>query len=285
MHTPGASAVERNPTPPTTDDEGPAGERSAPEGFRPVKRSSTLKNGISSNLKNGSIEELSEEEYEADDADDGGDPVKPKFDEIMAKIKSKSLDLKTDAKREAFLQTYGDVLYKKTAEWKRNLLHTIAYELTNRELVKLVVSGHEYLLEEKDTDGKTPIYVAIMRKRTVTLGHFIAAASDADRIDRILAMTDALKNNCIHAIIQRGIDSTMAIRVISIARENTLRARDMRGRTPLHYAVEYERCNKAQLDIVRELIARGDSALDEFTVSITKAWPLSTDSANGFVLG
>jgi hypothetical protein len=250
-------------TPPTTDDEGFG---RAPDDIRPIKRTSTLKDGATKKAPHGiDIEEKTDDEYDPDDAEDESDWVKPKFDEIIAKIRSKELDLKTDSKREAFLRVYGDVLNKRTREWRRNILHTIAYEVSNRELVRLIIQRHEYLLEEKDTDGKTPVYIAIMRKRTVTLKHFFSAAKDLDRIDRILAMTDAQRNNCIHAVIQQGINAEMAILLISNAKEGTLRARDSKGRTPLHCAVEYERCNKAQLDIVRELIKRGDTALDEYT--------------------
>jgi hypothetical protein len=39
-------------------------------------------------------------------------------------IRTKELDLKSDSKREAFLRSYGDVLYRRTREWKRNLLHS-----------------------------------------------------------------------------------------------------------------------------------------------------------------
>jgi hypothetical protein len=50
------------------------------------------------------------------------------------------------------------------------------------------------------------------------------------------------------------------------ATEDTLCARDNRGCTPLHLAVEYERCTTdSQFDIVKALIENGDSALEKFT--------------------
>jgi hypothetical protein len=95
MHTPGAPRGLERSTPPSTDDEGPNGEREppAPEDIRPIKRSSTLKDGSVKRSPNGDIEEPSEDEYDADDAEDAGDWVKPKFDEIIAKVSVPTADL------------------------------------------------------------------------------------------------------------------------------------------------------------------------------------------------
>lgn len=69
-------------------------------------------------------------------------------------------------------------------------------------------------------------------------------------------------DNCMHLVIRNNFPSNMITDLIEKMTEETLGARDLRGFTPLHYAVEYERCTDSQLHVVKALIQHGNSALD-----------------------
>jgi hypothetical protein len=69
--------------------------------------------------------------------------------------------------------------------------------------------------------------------------------------------------NCLHIAIRFKLPPELTIELIKASTEEALQARDSKGFTPLHYAVEYERCTEAQFDVVQTIIQHGNSALDQ----------------------
>ena len=77
---------------------------------------------------------------------------------------------------------------------------------------------------------------------------------------------DDTGHSCIHAAILRDLPPVAVTSLVQCAKQETLSAQDAKGRTPLHYAVEYPRCSESQLAVVKELLARGHTALGKFTI-------------------
>ncbi|KAF4633297.1 hypothetical protein G7Y89_g4816 [Cudoniella acicularis] len=71
--------------------------------------------------------------------------------------------------------------------------------------------------------------------------------------------------NCLHVAIRRNVAPKLALFLIERAGEETLCAKDDKGNTPLHLAVDYERCTDGQLEVVKALVSRCDKAMDERT--------------------
>lgn len=81
---------------------------------------------------------------------------------------------------------------------------------------------------------------------------------DIDTIFRI----SCYQSNCIHQAVKRSVAPKLITYLIGLASRDTLCAKDDRGNTPLHLAVDYERCIDTQLEVVKAFIARCDEAMD-----------------------
>lgn len=104
-------------------------------------------------------------------------------------------------------------------------------------------------------------YIAISRKREKVVRLMCAMEKDIDSVFRI----SCYQANCLHIAIKRNVAPKLLTFLIRIASEDTLRAKDDKGKTPLHLAVEYNQCTATQLDIVKELLNKCKGALDERT--------------------
>ena len=207
-------------------------------------------------------EDYDDESGEEDYSVPANDPVKATFDEIVRKVKQRDLKLRSKEDRKYFVDRYGKQLKATTNTDKRNLLHMLAYETSNKGLIKLLVLRHPELMEMVDDSNKTAFYIAISRKNTAVLMSMYENYSD---IDKVLGMKYEHSENGMHAALRYKLGIDVIIDLVRKASASTLCAQDQLGRTPLHLAVEYERCTNSQLRLVREIIARDDGALDLFT--------------------
>ncbi|KAJ3466398.1 hypothetical protein MRS44_007056 [Fusarium solani] len=98
-----------------------------------------------------------------------------------------------------------------------------------------------------DESGKTPLYLAIAKKNI----NFIDVVIDEiDDLDALLGMRGEHARNCIHAAIFHHMKPESTIDLIKAASEETLRATDQSGLTPLHLAVDYKYASEPHLKIV-----------------------------------
>ncbi|KAK4220513.1 hypothetical protein QBC38DRAFT_550635 [Podospora fimiseda] len=139
-----------------------------------------------------------------------------------------------------------------------------------------------YICHEHDIDIAAPA-----SERNDNVLHFMAgkglvstfltrAVLDSDYPDvdlqRILGQKRHDLRNGIHLAIKNGLDPQLTIDLIRKTSDSILSDQDREGYTPLHHAVEYERCNAAQLDVVMALLEEGDSALDVKTIFETSVY-------------
>jgi hypothetical protein len=194
--------------------------------------------------------------------------VKKRFDEIKSNLRNNKPDLRDTAELEHFAAQNANYLGETTADGDHNtLLHLLVEDAKDKvfdkyqPLIKLLIERYPNLLEEKDSSDKTPLYIAISKKRH-KLVRFVCDTHP--KIHAILSIPCYRSENCLHLAIRR-VTPDLAVFLIEHADEAALCAQDDKGNTPLHLAVAYERCTDAQLRIVKALIRRCDKAIDKRT--------------------
>jgi ankyrin repeat protein len=214
--------------------------------------------------------ENSDSDYKDDDPVTAPAPILPKdevqvaFDEIINNARNLKLNLGDRGIRNEFMESYGNLLVRKTQGYDQTLLHIIANTLGHKSLTRCVVKKDKKLLEHKDESGKTSLHMAIVKKNFRFLSVVLDEIED---LDGLLRMTCEHSRNCIHTAIYHGLGQEYTVKLIKRASEATLCATDQDGLTPLHLAVDYERSSESHLSIVQALIAHGDRAFDEFTTN------------------
>jgi hypothetical protein len=231
-----------------------------------------------------------DDEEEEEEGEEEEVSVNKKFQQIRHDLKHNKLDLCDPAKLKQFADHNASYLGQKTTgdSDHSTLLHLLVEDANEEDkakakdkdkamdktkdkdkvidkyqpLVKLLVELHPDLLGEIDSNERTPLYLAIEKKRS----KLVRSMCDTHpNIDAILNIPCIHSENCLHVAIRKNISPKLAIFLIKHASEATLRAKDYRGITPLHLAVAYERCTDGQLEIVKAIIERSDKAMDERT--------------------
>ncbi|RDL42487.1 uncharacterized protein BP5553_02466 [Venustampulla echinocandica] len=209
------------------------------------------------------VEELSEEDQKKERFRD----IKTKFDEIQSKIVSGKVDLSNEDQRAQFFDDYKEFFGGKTSledDNERTLLHR-AIERTEKgedfsrwkPLIEHLIVKYPDTVKETDRYGYTPLYEAIVKKRQEFVRSICELHPELDKVLKVQSSTE--KENCIHAAIHNIIPGELTTKLIQKANEEILCQQDVKGRTPLHVAVDYQYCTTKQLAIVK-LIATGSVA-------------------------
>ncbi|KAF5533704.1 hypothetical protein FMEXI_11675 [Fusarium mexicanum] len=212
-----------------------------------------------------------DEDYENDDVEE--EPAKiPNHDEVLFAFESitnearnMKLNLGKRENRESFLQKYGQFLSRSTKDSSQTLLHMIANTVGHKSLTRCVIKFDKTLLYRVDDSSKTPLHIAIAKKNHAFIEVVLDEKKAIDDLDSLLRITCEHRRNCIHTAIFHNLQPQYTIKLAKRASEETLRAQDQSGLTPLHQAVDYKYASEGQLKIVEALLAHGDSALDEYT--------------------
>ncbi|KAB2570259.1 hypothetical protein DBV05_g11058 [Lasiodiplodia theobromae] len=162
---------------------------------------------------------------------------------------------------------------KETTEEGDTILHLIAADRKKTQeatkkfkpLLSHLLEHHPNLMKQKDANEKTPLQLAIKKKRATLVETMCDAMDSNHDVDEILFIADSQGNNCLHEALQGSASNSHRIALDIIARVHDgqwLRCQNLAGRTPLHIAVEYDRCTPSQLCVVRKLLDTCDEALD-----------------------
>lgn len=225
----------------------------------------------------------SSDEEDEESEDTIAKKIKKKFDGIIYDLK-RSAENKNDDRimvesrnladpedLKIFMSENYSYLAKKSTR-NMNLLHFIA-EAEKKELPRASKMKHfitelvrlpEDLLQQRDDNEKTPLFCAVTNRHHKLVKVMCQAHRE---IKRILKIPKSITNstNCIHqAIIKKASsnDDDLVKFLIDKADSDTLCAYDENGLTPLHLAVEYSRCDEAQVQVVQALVEKCDAALD-----------------------
>lgn len=171
--------------------------------------------------------------------------------------------------------------WSKTTKSGRNFLHVLAYSDRSSGasppwLIVMAIHSNPKDIGLLDDSNRTPLTVAIASANHTFLRTFIIIAQSKliDTQSKLVDIKKALETECaerdtndkdvtcLHAAIHYNVRSDFTKSIIQIVPDNTFRMQDSKGRTPLHLAVEYEKCTPSQVGLVTELLDRGPRALE-----------------------
>ncbi|RKU46266.1 hypothetical protein DL546_006500 [Coniochaeta pulveracea] len=221
-------------------------------------------------------EDEDEDEEEEEDEEVARKNARKKFDRIISDLKDGKLVLDDRAKVRDFIatRTQSDHLGKRSNHKGQNLLHMLADtgkdELPSRKIKYLVealvtmrwAAGEAGdLLAQQDTDGKTPLHCAIDLKHHRLAKIMVDSHPDIDVIIR----TESKRTNCLHLALRNRTSTSgdeLLMSLIEKSSAATLTAADDSSLTPLHLAVDYARCDDAELAIVKAIVKKCPSTMD-----------------------
>ena len=209
----------------------------------------------------------SSSDEDVDEVHDDSEEIHITFDTIKKNIDDEKINLENPQEFKRFKDAYKDSLGKSTSEthYRNTLLHLLVEGAKDRDfgkykpLVKLIIDEHPDILKNPDTSGRTSLYNAISRKRNKLVRFICDTHPDINSVlEQPCARSEDRKETCVHAAIHNS-STRLAIDLIKKASKKVLCLQDFQGNTPLHSAVEYERCTEEQLQVVQILAERGES--------------------------
>ncbi|KAM0329394.1 hypothetical protein ACHAQA_004701 [Verticillium albo-atrum] len=246
----------------------PAGDHEGDED----QNMSAVESELDDEAENYDEETEDDDESRSSEDDDGevAKPIQTKIFEAIDKIKTKAYKLGNREQRKQFFDNYGEAMKNRTEDDDLTFLHVL---LNTRDIpvktlespVKHIVQKYPRLLLEADGEKKTPLYIAIESSKMSRLAEIMI--DGCKYYDRALAKPCREKGeNCLHlAMRSRHLSGAVKQKFINLAPIEAIYAQDSRGYTPLHYAVEFKRASEEQLDVVKKLIAKDDSAFLKLT--------------------
>ncbi|KAK4241524.1 hypothetical protein C8A03DRAFT_30246 [Achaetomium macrosporum] len=214
--------------------------------------------------------EYEDQDREGDDEDAfASEELLQKLFEIEFSLASASFARELDTSREKqaqFLQDYGRYIGEQPPPKTDNVLHFMAGKRSvSVWLLRYMLEHCKGRMADLDDARRHPLLLAIELNKELFIETLLESSYDGIELERILRMETSDVGNGIHAAINAGLSPGLTVALINKVSDDVLSQKDGAGCTPLHRAVEYERCREGQVDVVRALLDRGDSALDERT--------------------
>ncbi|KAI1505744.1 hypothetical protein F5X99DRAFT_367585 [Biscogniauxia marginata] len=168
--------------------------------------------------------------------------------------------------------------WKKTTRTEgRNFLHFLAHLDYNHRprpkwLMARAIASLPHLMGNMDNSKRTPLTIAISggnKTFVVTTCNHVAHTIQL-KIGKALESECEERDiegnpggvTCLHAAIMFPLEPELTKKIIDFVSQAMFVVTDSKGRTPLHLAVEYERCTRHQVGIVEALLAKGPAMLD-----------------------
>lgn len=242
------------------------------EALSPVPKETPLSSDVEDE------DEYKEDEEAGDDTiEDELDDVLEAFKDIIDQVKKNQFRNFDKNKKNTFKKKYHTVLEKQTRDEKQTLLHMLAFHFPGRSkpfkapslvrIVRYLARRYPRQLKTADEAGKIPLYLAISKRNAPFVEAILEEVPKLKSLtmDQLLGTSCSDSMNHIHAAIHHRLDPKVTMNLVQKASSVTLCARDANGRTPLHLAVEYDRCSEEQIQLVELLLKKGDNALSMFT--------------------
>ncbi|QPC69357.1 hypothetical protein HYE68_000109 [Fusarium pseudograminearum] len=133
-------------------------------------------------------------------------------------------------------------------------------------LIQSIVKDHPTLLTKRNSDGLTPLYMAISTRKPLLIEAMLSECTEYPEWQA--AVQDAIEipcveqkaKSCLHIAFQLAIRERVVIKLVTIARDEALALQDDYGRTPLHYAIVSRRPSLATILL---FIHRDEDILDK----------------------
>ncbi|CAG1990390.1 unnamed protein product [Fusarium graminearum] len=173
-----------------------------------------------------------------------------------------------------FLYEFRDVIGL-LMEDSNTFLHVALRFINNRSdvrssnmmpLIQSIVKDHPILLTMRNSDGVTPLYMAISSRKPLLIEAMLSECTEYP--EWLTAVQDAIEipcveqesRSCLHIAFQLAIRERVVIKLVTIARDEALALQDDYGRTPLHYAMVSQR---PSLATIRLFIHRDEDILEK----------------------
>lgn len=124
----------------------------------------------------------------------------------------------------------------------------------------------------KDNSKRTPLTIAIAGRNDMFVRAVCKGITSGVQARISTALTSECMDNrdnenvttCLYAAILRGksLKPELIMGIIELAPDGLFTVTDSKGRTPLHLAVEYQRCSDEQINVVDKLLVKGPTALN-----------------------
>ncbi|XEU94982.1 hypothetical protein FSHL1_000266 [Fusarium sambucinum] len=224
----------------------------------------------------GPSNEVHLEEYQqkAKDFKDRATLIKARLDEQMETFGTKDPDDDWDTAEDRFFEEFRQEMAPPKKEvlehlsiWQWNILYYIADEKKSERrcdwLVQRLANEFPSLLSECMPNGGLTVLLKTVKEHNFG---FVKAVLDSGintaDLAEIIKITDMDGKNCIHYAVSDNFDPEITIRLLQHTTDTTLGEQDNKGLTPLHSAVEYERCLPEREEMMKALIKRSDEAFD-----------------------
>lgn len=222
-----------------------------------------------------SSEEEDGQEEEDDDYEER-ERVRERIDSLRKELRATTGLVQDKESQTNLIAKYRDAMapqknnIEDQADVGLNLLYIMADSTHHGEqnhpwLVKYLVDQHPTLLQEPDKGNETALFVAITKNKVDFVKEVLESSIPDSKLQPVIERAGVLSGNCIHKAILNNFDASTTIGLIKRASPKALSSKDQTGLTPLHYAVDYERCTVSRLRVVRTLIQYSDGAFDQIT--------------------
>jgi hypothetical protein len=231
----------------------------------------------------GEHEDEDSDEEESDEEDDLTRKTKLATDQMMRVFNGKA----TDEDVETFFHDHQRVLTQEASGYG-TFLHKIVQLVYDKAikasdvkpLIKKLMESSPDLIRTKNDDKRNPLYHAIhLKKYTWKLvDYMLKSCPDPIAIADALEVPcgeDRSAKTCLTLAFEKGLREEVLKNLVSYASHKALELRDGSGRTPFHYAVQYDQCSDERVDVVKLLLERDGELVKQHKTSGTSK-PLET---------
>ncbi|KAJ4024785.1 hypothetical protein NW761_011584 [Fusarium oxysporum] len=220
-----------------------------------------------------------EDDYDEDLDDISESELDDDVDDSRARFRAATIAMENRHDKFAEPQALYDFLYEfrdaigLVMEDSYTFLHVaIRFVKDNRDarsgnmmpLIQSIVKEHPMLLRQRDSDGVTPLYMAICTRKPLLIEAILSGCAQYPEWES--AVQDSIEipcvrqksKTCLHIAFELAIRERVVIELIKTARDEALALQDEDGRTALHYAVDSRR---PSLAAARLFIQRDDEIL------------------------
>jgi hypothetical protein len=149
-----------------------------------------------------------------------------------------------------------------------------------KPLIKKLMGNSPDLIRTKNDDKRNPLYHAIhLKKYTWKLvDYMLKSCPDPIAIADALEVPcgeDRSAKTCLTLAFEKGLKEEVLKNLVTHASYKALELRDGSGRTPFHYAVQYDQCSEERVDVVKLLLEKDGDLVKQHKASGTSK-PLET---------
>jgi hypothetical protein len=231
----------------------------------------------------GGHEDEDSDEEESDEEDDLTRKTKLATEQMMRVFNGKA----TEEDVENFFHDHQQVLTQE-AGGHGTFLHKIIQLVYDKAikasdvkpLIKKLMESSPDLIRTKNDDKRNPLYHAIhLKKYTWKLVDYMLKSCPDP-----IAIADALEapcgedrsaKTCLTLAFEKGLREEVVKNLVSHASYKALELRDGSGRTPFHYAVQYDQCSDERVDVVKLFLEKDSDLVKQHKASGTSK-PLET---------